>query len=117
MLLEIMYGLFHYIINILKSLVVVILGVLSFLNCTFKFYICLLFIVQYYIAEMALCFAILVFILFIFVIYIYNTCALSKHTSNMCMRPRRAFSRVSRRIHIFTYMLRQCTWIVFILQF
>ena len=32
-------------------------------------------------------------------------------------RLRRAFSRVSRRIHIFTYMLRQCTCIVFILQF
>ena len=32
-------------------------------------------------------------------------------------RPRRAFFRVSRRIHIFTYMLRQCTCIVFILQF
>jgi hypothetical protein len=29
----------------------------------------------------------------------------------------RAFSRVSCRIHIFTYMLRQCTCIVFILQF
>ena len=29
----------------------------------------------------------------------------------------RAFSRASRRIHIFTYMLRQCTCIVFILQF
>ena len=54
--------------------------------------------------------------------YIYNTCALSKHIGNMCMRLRnggkarlrRAFSRVSRRIHIFTYMLRQCTCIVFI---
>ena len=32
-------------------------------------------------------------------------------------RVRRAFSRVSRRIHILTYMLRQCTCIVFILQF
>ena len=32
-------------------------------------------------------------------------------------RLRRAFSLVSRRIHIFTYMLRQCTCIVFILQF
>ena len=32
-------------------------------------------------------------------------------------RFRRTFSRVSRRIHIFTYMLRQCTCIVFILQF
>ena len=32
-------------------------------------------------------------------------------------RLRRAFSRVSRRIHIFTYMLRQCTCIVFLLQF
>ena len=30
---------------------------------------------------------------------------------------RRAFSLVSRRIHIFTNMLRQCTCIVFILQF
>jgi hypothetical protein len=57
--------------------------------------------------------------------YIYNTCALSKHIGNMCMRLRngrkarvcRAFSHVSRRIHIFTYMLRQCTCIVFILQF
>jgi hypothetical protein len=29
----------------------------------------------------------------------------------------RNFSHVSRQIHIFTYMLRQCTCIVFILQF
>ena len=55
-------------------------------------------------------------------IYIYNTCALSKHIGNMCMRLRngrlrRAFSRVSRRMRIFTYMLRQCTCILFILQF
>ena len=49
--------------------------------------------------------------------YIYNTCALSKHIGNMCTRLCRAFSRILRRIHIFTYMLRQCTCIVLILQF
>jgi hypothetical protein len=32
-------------------------------------------------------------------------------------RLRRAFSRVSRRIHIFTYMLRQCTCTLYLLSF
>ena len=49
---------------------------------------------------------------FIFAIYIYNTCALSKHIGNMCMRFRNAgkgealpsfFPRFAPNTHIYLY--------------
>ena len=55
--------------------------------------------------------------------YIYNTCALSKHIGNMCMRLRNGGkgeaspSLFPLNTHIYLCTLRQCTCIVFILQF